>query len=1022
MILSNQRRPLSVLRRIPFVWAVPFSILLLTVPNGYVLDGFADDFSERVAPILQQKCLSCHNDLDHKGDFSLQSRQRAFADGYIVSGSVATSHLISVITPVDGKAEMPKNASPLTQAEIETIRNWIETGAVWPDALQLSEPKVTDLDWWSLKPLPRNSPRNRINAQPDDANQSGMLPVRSPIDSFVNEKLREKGLKASPEADRRTLARRLYFDLIGLPPTPEEIEFFVNDASPDAYEKLVERLLESKHYGERWARHWLDVVHYADTHGYDKDKPRPNAWPYRDYVIRSLNDDKPYDRFVQEQIAGDALWPDTVDGLVAPGFIAAGPWDFIGHAEVPETKLDGRIARNLDRDDMVTTTLNTFCSTTVQCARCHNHKFDPVTQEHYYSLQSVFAALDRADRFYDVDPSVAQSRSELIAQKRVLQAERVSLDQTMDKQTDGMLSKLKTELAELDKRSKERNNAKPEFGYHSGIEAEQNSEKWVQIDLGTESVAQTITLVGCHDDFNGIGHGFGFPVRYRVELSNDSTFVSGTHTVVDHSRDDVQNPGTKPIELTVSTTSPFRYVRVTATKLAPRQNDFIFALAEVLVRNDAGQNMAQAKPVSAKDSIEAPVRWQKSNLVDGYYWGATAPTELVARKKQIELELANLIQNQLPEELRTRSSGIDAELDHVQAAIAALPPQSQVYSAIVHTGSGAFVGTGANGGKPRPIFVLHRGDIQSPRSEATPGTLPIIPGVDWHFELPENHRESDRRVALAKWVVHDNNPLTWRSIVNRVWLYHFGRGISDSPNDLGRMGQLPSHPELLDWLAAEFRDNGRSLKNLHRWIVTSSVYRQSSESNHANAEIDSDNVYLWRMNRKRLTAEEIRDSVLAVSGELNTTMYGPGFELFAVERPEHSPHYEYDKYDPTDKKTYRRTVYRFIVRSQPDPLMTTLDCADSSQSVAKRDETVTALQALSMLNNRFMLQMAHSFSERIRKGDGGDEAHVRMAYSLVTGHPPTDNQLKSMTTYARQFGLENLCRVLFNLNEFVFVD
>ena len=254
--------------------------------------------------------------------------------------------------------------------------------------------------WWSFRPLSRPS---LPALSTTDANR-----VRTPIDAFILAKLREKGLTPSPEADRRTLIRRLTFDLIGLPPTPEEVDTFLADDRPDAYERLADRLLASPQYGERWGRHWLDVVHYGDTHGYDKDKPRPNAWPYRDYVIRAFNADRPYRRFVQEQLAGDVLFPGTADGIEALGFIAAGPWDFIGHAEVPESKIDGQIARHLDRDDMVANTMNTFASLTVQCAQCHNHKFDPIAQEDYYSLQAVFAALDRADKKYYSDPAIAK--------------------------------------------------------------------------------------------------------------------------------------------------------------------------------------------------------------------------------------------------------------------------------------------------------------------------------------------------------------------------------------------------------------------------------------------------------------------------------------------------------------------------------------------------------------------------------------------------------------------------------------
>ena len=426
-------------------FAILVTLLPCTVPAAAPINE-DDFFQKEVATIFQQRCLSCHNDDEQKGDFSLQSSAAAFKDGYLEAGDADASHLIELITPVGGKSKMPKNADPLSAAEIAVIRKWIDGGAKWPAEFRLTESRVADLDWWSLKPLARPE----VPA-PEVAQGAGRLRLRTEVDAFIQESLDRKGLTASSEADRATLIRRLYFDLIGLPPTPEEIEAFVNDKSPQACERLVDRLLDSSGYGERWARHWLDVVHYADTHGYDKDKLRLNAWPYRDYVIRSLNDDKPYERFVREQIAGDALWPDTVDGITATGFIAAGPWDFIGHAEVPESKIDGKVARNMDRDDMVTSTMNTFCSVTVQCARCHNHKFDPITQEHYYSLQSVFAALDRADRSYDADPKTAARRRELVARKDALGHENSELDSIVQRRAGGKLAPIDEKLAELEK-------------------------------------------------------------------------------------------------------------------------------------------------------------------------------------------------------------------------------------------------------------------------------------------------------------------------------------------------------------------------------------------------------------------------------------------------------------------------------------------------------------------------------------------------------------------------------------------
>ncbi|MEZ5305012.1 MAG: DUF1553 domain-containing protein [Verrucomicrobiales bacterium] len=327
------------------------------------------------------------------------------------------------------------------------------------------------------------------------------------------------------------------------------------------------------------------------------------------------------------------------------------------------------------------------------------------------------------------------------------------------------------------------------------------------------------------------------------------------------------------------------------------------------------------------------------------------------------------------------------------------------------------------GGQPREIRILARGDVSKPTDLVGPGTVPFIPGVPYRFDLPPGHTESDRRIALADWVVHPENPLTWRSIVNRVWLYHFGRGLCDSPNDFGRMGQLPSHPELLDWLAAEFRDSGGSLKDLHRLIMRSAVYRQRSDHRDDYAAIDGSNQYLWRMNRRKLEAEAIRDSVLFVAGKLRTEMGGPGFQDFVIEKPEHSPHYQYHKFDPDDPAGHRRAIYRFTVRSQPQPFMDTLDCADPSQLVDKRNETLTALQALALLNNKFVVRMAEHLAARAAAEHPGDPAaQIRSAFRRCLSRDPSAEDVAAFTRYAETYGMPNACRVIFNLNEMNFVD
>lgn len=974
-----------------------------------------DLFRDRVAPILERHCVRCHSGDEPKGGLALDTATSLFKGGdsgpAVVAGKIDDSYLIEAIS--GDKPQMPKNASPLSKAQIDILQQWVKAGANWPEGVKLQDRRFDGQAWWSLEPLRRPPvPRAEISA-------TETAWGKNPIDAFIRQKHVEKGLAPAPEADRRTLIRRLYFDLTGLPPTPDDVQRFVGDTDPRAYESLVDRLLDSPRYGERWARHWLDVVHYGDTHGYDKDKPRPNAWPYRDYVIRAFNSDKPYSQFVQEQIAGDVLFPNTADGIEALGFIASGPWDFIGHAEVPESKNDGKIARHLDRDDMIGNTIGTFNSLTVQCAQCHNHKFDPIPQEDYYRLQAVFAALDRADKVYDQDPEIYRQRTELLAQQRQHDARKKELEAKVAELGGAQLVQLDQQIASAG--SPDSSPLAAQFGYHSQIEGTADKVKWVQADLGKPTTMEAIEIVGCHDDFNSIGAGFGFPVRFKIEASDDADFKQGVISLADLTGSDFANPGVKPQHYSVKGKSA-RYVRVTATKLAPRLNDYIFALAELRVLDSSQRNIAAGAKIMSLDSIEAAPRWRQANLVDGYYFGMgkIATESIVELKARREELLASKVDAKTRDEIAANLQATK----NIAEALAKLPAAQTVYAGTVHFGSGTFAGTGAAGGRPRPIYILNRGDVKQPKELVTPGALRAVRTLSADFHLAADHTEGERRAALAKWLTANENSLTWRSIVNRVWQYHFGRGLVETPNDFGRMGALPTHPELLDWLAVEFRDGGQSLKQLHRLIVTSATYRQASQSPHGAqfGQGDADNRFLWRMNRRKLEAEAIRDAALFVSGHLNLQMYGPGFQDFVIEKPEHSPHYEYGLFDPQDPRSHRRSIYRFIVRSQQQPFMTTLDCADPSQRVDKRNESLSSLQALTLLNNGFMTTMEQYFAESLRAKNMDVNEQVNQAFLRALGRAPTDGERTQAKDYADQFGLSNLCRLLLNLNEFAFVD
>jgi hypothetical protein len=827
----------------------------------------------------------------------------------------------------------------------------------------------------------------------------------------------------------------LSFDLTGLPPKPEEVEQFMGDRSPQAYEKLVERLLSSPRYGERWARHWLDTVHYADTHGYDKDKVRSTAWHYRDYVIKAFNDDKPYSRFVEEQLAGDVLFPDEPEAVAALGFIAAGPWDFVGHFELPIEKTDGLIARYNDRDDMVMTTMSTFESLTVHCARCHDHKFDPITQKDYYGLQAVFAGVDRAERPFDRDKAVYAQRRSLIQQKRRVEDQYMALTNEVAKLVDPGLKGFDDSLellrvqrfalaTEIDTEKS------PGNGFRSRFEPVQDTVKWVQVDLGKPMPVDEVRLFPARPvDFSDT-LGFGFPLRLRVDISETADFGSAV-VVADSTAEDYAHRGDDHVAI-AGKGNRARYVRVTATRLWERSRDYVFALGEMQVMV-GGTNAAFGAEVSASDSFEGGY-WSKKFLVDGFdsrqRLPEYPPTATSRAKEKLDGEVRALAEERklLAEALTSDSTlaelgRLRKSLEKLDHDLAALPTAELVYAA---TSYFAPTNEFKPARQPRSVHLLARGDVKRPGELMLAAGISAVPGPNSKFEIADATDEGARRAALSKWITDPGNMLTRRSIVNRVWHYHFGRGIVETPNDFGHMGALPSHPELLDWLAYWFLENGESLKALHRLIVTSATYRQTSAAEVARlgstsrSEADADNRYLWRMNRTRLDAESIRDSMLFISGKLDLTMAGPSVQQFYF-KDDHSPVYDYGLFDVDSAASCRRGIYRFIVRSVPDPLMDALDCPDPSILCPKRNVTTTSLQALAMLNDPFVLKQCEHLAQRAKPA-GDLKKEIDQIYRLALNRKPTREEAKKLQTFAKKFGLPNACRVVFNTSEFMFVD
>jgi mono/diheme cytochrome c family protein len=973
-------------------------------------------FEPDVRPILAASCYSCHGETKQKGGLRLDVKALALQGGdsgpAISAGNGAGSILVQYVAGLDPDNVMPKKGDRLTAEQVGILRAWIDQGARWPETAGVAAVK-DKADHWAFKPM--------VEPPLPEVHDPGW--VRNPIDQFVLAKLDEKGLAPAPPADRPTLLRRAYFDLTGLPPTPEDVAAFVADGSPDAYEKVVDRLLASPHYGERWARHWMDVAHFAETHGNDQDRERPHAWPYRDYLIRAFNDDMPYARFIEEQIAGDVLYPNDPQATVATGFIAAGPWDESSQLDVRDDTIDKKVAQNLDRDDMVTTTMSTFVSATVHCARCHDHKFDPFTQSEYYGLQAVFAGVDRAERPYDVDAQTHERRMSLTRQKAGLEN---------GKYVDGA-SPLDASLqADAEAWARTLPKGAPVWTalVPATMQSSDGSTLTVQDDLSIRSTGarpdKDIYTVTAETDVRGV-------TAVRVELLTDDTLPHHGPGRQDNGNLHINefsiyagpkgSPATQPVEIAAAHADfdqdgwtiamSIDHKPQTAWGIYPQVGKPHFGIYELKQPMDGG---AALKFILEQTHGEG-------HLIGRFRISVTnAPLPLPAQKDALPALLDAILAK--PADERTADDRMQLTAHYLKGRIDRdlnnLPAPLLVYAAASDfTPKQNFKPAKT----PRPVFVLQRGDVGKPLAPAVPGALECVPGLPARFTLADPEDEGSRRAALAKWISNPKNCLTWRSIVNRVWHYHFGHGIVATPNDFGHMGAAPTHPELLDWLALWFLDHGGSIKQLHRLILTSNTYRQSVHNNADFAKIDSTNQFLWRMNRSRLDAECVRDSILQVTGLADTKMGGPSVKQF-VEKPgiHVTKVADYDAFDVDSADARRLSIYRFIFRTVPDPFMDAMDCPDASQLAPVRNTSVTALQAMAMWNDRFVVRYSEHLAERATRGAPDLDGQIRLVYRLCLGRDPTASEMEALSEYARKYGMSNLCRVVLNSNEFLFVN
>ena len=978
------------------------------------------DFDKQIAPILIAHCLECHDGTSPEGGLALVSAESATRGGEsgraIVPGDADGSLLWARVNA----DEMPPKR-PLSEQDKGLLRQWLEAGAPWGDGTldPLAESTSTRAgrDWWSLQPLTAPA-----IPWPADGEGSG-----NAIDAFVLQGLRREGLSFSPAADPRTLIRRLHFDLVGLPPTPQQVAAFVADPSEAAYQRVIDELLASPHYGERWGRHWLDVVRFGESDGFERNNPRDHAWPYRDWVIGALNDDMPYDEFARMQLVGDQL-RGGVEGAAATGFWVAG----VHNTVVGGSDRMRQLARQDEIEEVLATVGQTFTGLTLNCARCHDHKFDPITQKEYYQLASAISGLGYGER-------VEQSPEEL-AGLRVI---------------EHRLGELQAELAALDLRTRREILAARQAGQVATPEPPQPFALWeFDVDLS--------------DSFGNLhGRALG-PAR----VADGALILDGSGFV--ETSPLPRDIGAKTLEVWVQLDRPDQRGGA-AMSLETRDGNLFDAIVfgeQEPNRWMAGSNgFARTASFGAPEETEAMTRpvqiaivYQEDGTITGYRDGVAYGHSI----RQSPLQTYRQGESEILFGLRHKPAGgnrhLTARVHRAAFYDTALTPEEVAAAAGNSAGYVSEAQIAAWLGEPqrahraglqaeiataalardrqtekanRKIFtltaegakktnVLLRGDPDQVGEVVSPAAISAIPGLPGEFGLTPEAPEAERRRKLADWVTDKANPLFARVIVNRVWHYHFGVGIVDTPNDFGFNGGRPTHPELLDHLATQFRAQGNRLKPLHRQIVSSRAYRQAAyglpAAGRKRAEgIDANNRWLWRGQPRRLEAETLRDAILSVSGTLNPVPGGPSFKDVSVDFNS-GTHY-YEPLDLEGPEFSRRTVYRFNPRGGRSALLDTFDCPDTASTAPKRSVTTTPLQSLSLMNNAFVLRMSEKFADRVTREAGEDPtSRVTWAWQLAIGREPNEQERQLSERLVSQHGLAALARGLFNFNEFVLIE
>ncbi|MEQ1826804.1 MAG: PSD1 and planctomycete cytochrome C domain-containing protein, partial [Pirellula sp.] len=1040
---------------------MPRAIWILTIHcifSSRLISGEID-FVRDIRPIFVEHCYECHSSAKQESGFRLDLRGSAFRGGDnrgpdIVPGKSAQSPLMELIRSPNADLRMPPD-KPLPVDKIERLKDWIDQGAVWPAGVD-SVSNEDRTNHWSFKPLKSSS-------------------TAPSIDSFIDASLRAKGLVRSTKADPIQWLRRVTHDLTGLPPTLDEATMFrqrlSHVASIDlAYEEVVDRLLASPRYGERWAQHWLDVVRYADTHGFEVNTERPNAWPYRDYIIRALNEDTSYDQLIREQIAGDAYGKDAATGfLVTASVLLPG--------QIGKDAPSIRLARQDALDEIVNNLGQTFLGLSIGCARCHDHKFDPISSIDYYSMQAIVSGVEYDDR---------EIQSEEAAERKQRASHWYDKIATLEQKLDQFAPLASPSSPPRSVRSDENSHKIPsvparfvrfeilDANLHSSLgliepcidEFEIFADNDTSKNLAIASQGTLVTSSGSKESdkhqlrfvndgvfgngsswmSNAKGYGWllfelpqqvnikriawsrdrtgGFqdrtPIAYRLQVGADEDSLT---TVVEVPP---QRPAINRLR-TLDRISPIKAKRMRFSIAAT--NSLEPCIDEIEVFNTQGKNVALASvgtTLKTSGNTLVPERHDPSYIHDGKYgddsswlgdedgrgwiefefaseeelqsvvWSRDRKGDLVDRLPiEYKIEIASSTGWKCvadSSDRRTWRAGMDLGPSIVTANLK--PDEARVANELIQQrnklesqaraiekGNMVFAGKFR---APDTIHWLNRGDPEQPREPV----VPSVPKSLGSLGLASSCSDLERRLGLADWIASESNPLTARVMVNRVWQGHFGTGLVDTPSDFGWSGSKPTHPELLDWLSQEFMKSAWSLKRLHRSIVLSETYGQSSDfqANTPPLQMDIDNRLLWRFPGRRLDAEEIRDTMLAISGELRLEMYGRGFNVFD-QRGGLSGFKPVESFPPEGLK---RAIYGHRVRRERDAVFGAYDCPDAGQSTAKRRESTTPIQALNLLNSTFTLERAKAFAMRIRSESRGTDGHIAstqrqvvLAYNLA---------------------------------------